>query len=45
LDDMVSEIIFMQEGEILFHQEVGVLTKETGMDRISKAIVHILKKR
>jgi Cu-processing system ATP-binding protein len=45
LDDMVSEIIFMQEGEILFHQEVGILTKETGMDRISKAIVHILKKR
>lgn len=43
LDDLISQVIFMQEGNLIFHKEVEELKKETGVDKISKAIVHILK--
>jgi Cu-processing system ATP-binding protein len=45
LDDMVSEIVFMQEGNIVFHQNVEQLKMETQVDKISKAIVFYLKQR
>lgn len=44
LDDLITEIIFMQEGEVLFHKKVADLKAETNEDKISKAIAHILKK-
>lgn len=43
LDDLVSQIIFMQDGHLIFHKEVEDLKKETGVDKISKSIIHILK--
>jgi Cu-processing system ATP-binding protein len=43
LDGLVSQIIFMQEGQMIFHKEVEAIKSETGTDKISKAIVHILK--
>jgi Cu-processing system ATP-binding protein len=43
LDDMVSQIVFMQEGKIVFHKNVEVLKEETHVNKISKAIVHYLK--
>jgi len=43
LDDMASEIIFMQEGNLIFHKSVNDLRNETGMDKISKSIIQILK--
>jgi Cu-processing system ATP-binding protein len=43
LDGMVSEIIFMQEGSLVFHKSVDELKKETHVDKISQAIIHILK--
>lgn len=43
LDDLITEIVFMQEGEILFHKKVGQLMEETGEHKISKAIAKILK--
>lgn len=43
LDELISEIIFMQEGNLIFHKNADVLKKETGVDKISKAIVHVLK--
>ncbi len=45
LDDMVSEIIFMQEGSLVFHKSVDELKKETQVDKISQAIIHILKQK
>ena len=45
LDDMVSEIIFMQEGSLVFHKSVDELKKETQVDKISQAIIHILKRK
>lgn len=43
LDDLISQIIFMQDGHLIFHKEVEDLKKETGVDKISKSIIHVLK--
>lgn len=43
LDELISEIIFMQEGNLIFHKNADLLKSETGVDKISKAIVHVLK--
>lgn len=45
LDDLVSEIIFMQEGEIEFHKSVQQLKEETQESKLSKAISKVLKVR
>ncbi len=44
LDDIVSEIVFMNEGKILVHQSVEDLKKDTDTEKISDGIVSILKK-
>lgn len=44
LDDIVSEIVFMNEGKILVHQSVEDLKKDTSTEKISDGIVTILKK-
>ena len=43
LDDLVSEIIFMQDGQLIFHKSIERLKNETKIDKISKGIIHILK--
>ncbi|WP_124642333.1 ABC transporter ATP-binding protein [Amniculibacterium aquaticum] len=43
LDDIVSEIVFMNEGKILVHQSVEELMKETSTKKISDGIISILK--
>lgn len=43
LDDIVSEIVFMNEGNILVHKPVSVLMTETQTDKISESILSILK--
>jgi len=43
LDDLITEIIFMQEGTIHFHKTVEQLKSETGEQKISKAIAYVLK--
>lgn len=43
LDDLISQTIFMQEGKVLFHKYVDDLKKETGEEKISKAISQILR--
>ncbi len=43
LDDIVSEIIFMNEGKILVHQSVEDLLHQTNSEKISDSIVTILK--
>lgn len=45
LDDLITEIIFMQEGEVHFHKKVEDLKLETNEDRISKAIASVLKSK
>ena len=45
LDDLITEIIFMQDGKVHFHQKVGELKATTGEEKISKAIAKILKNK
>jgi len=43
LDDMISSVVFMQDGKILFSKSVPELMRTTGEEKISKAINYILK--
>ncbi len=43
LDDMVSEVIFMQEGNVTFHKKYATLMLETKENTLAKAITHVLK--
>ena len=43
LDDMVSEVIFMQEGNVTFHKKYTALMLETKEHTLAKAITHVLK--
>ncbi len=44
LDDIVSEIVFMNDGQVLVHQSVSELLAQTKQNKISEAITTILKK-
>lgn len=43
LDDMVSSVVFMQEGSIRFHLKLADLLKSTSEKKLSKAIASVLK--
>jgi len=45
LDDMVTQIIFMQDGKVHFHKDIPDLLQTTGEEKISKAIAKILKEK
>lgn len=45
LDEIVSQVIFMQEGIVRFHKDTEALKAETGKDTISKAISNILRQQ
>lgn len=42
LDDLVTEVIYMQEGRPLFHKSLDVLKEETGADKLAKAIARVI---
>ncbi|MFK7001379.1 ABC transporter ATP-binding protein [Flavobacterium oreochromis] len=43
LDDLITNIVFMQEGKIQLHKTISELKKQTNEDKISKAIAKILR--
>ena len=45
LDDLVTHVIFMQEGVVRFHSEIGELRAITGEAKISRSIAKILKEQ
>jgi Cu-processing system ATP-binding protein len=45
LDEIVSEVIFMQEGLVKFHEKVETLKVNTGEGTIAKAISKILREQ
>ena len=45
LDDMISQIIFMQDGKVHFHKTIADLLESTNEQKISKAIASILKSK
>lgn len=44
LDELVSEIVYFREGELMFHKNLEELQLQTGEKSISKVITTILKK-
>lgn len=44
LDELVTEVIYMQDGKLEFHQSIDLLRNETGEEKLSKAIAHIMSK-
>jgi len=44
LDDLVTQIIYMQDGQLKFHKTIEALCTETGEKRINRAIAKIMGK-
>ena len=42
LDDLITEVFYMQEGKLLFHKKLSDLREETGEVKLSKAIAKIM---
>lgn len=45
LDDLITEVFYMQEGKLLFHKKLSVLKEETGEVKLSKAIAKIMREQ
>ncbi len=43
LEDLVSQVIFMQEGRLILHKNVEDLKTTTGQTTVARSIVHLLK--
>ncbi len=43
LDDLVTQLIYMQDGKVQFHKTIDEIKTQTGETRISKAIAGIMK--
>lgn len=44
LDDLVTQVIYMQEGSLVFHKSIEDLRTDTGEDKLSKAIANFMTK-
>ena len=42
LDDLITEVLYMQEGKLLFHKKLSLLKEETGEQKLSKAIAKVI---
>ena len=42
LDDIITQVIFMQEGKLCFHKNIGSLREDTGEEKLSKAIARVM---
>jgi len=45
LDDLVTQIIYMQDGSLVFHKTIENLRKDTGENKLSKAIANVMMKK
>jgi Cu-processing system ATP-binding protein len=44
LDDIITEVIYLQDGSLVFHKSLENLKKDTGKDRLSGAIASVMSK-
>lgn len=42
LDDLVSRVIYMQEGNLIFHKSIDELRRDTGEERLVKSIAQVM---
>ncbi len=45
LDDLITQVIYMQEGQVCFHKSIEELRADTGEEKLNKAIAHFMVKR
>ncbi len=43
LDDIVSEVIYLQDGSLKFHKSLEQLKKDTGEERLTRAIARVMQ--
>lgn len=43
LDDLITHVVFMQDGQVKFHKTISDLKTSTGEEKISKAIANVLR--
>ncbi|HKR07176.1 MAG TPA: ABC transporter ATP-binding protein [Bacteroidia bacterium] len=43
LDDLVTRVIYIQEGNVLFHKSISQLRSDTGEEKLSRAIAAVMK--
>ncbi len=44
LDDLITHVIYMQDGNLLFHKSIDLLRKDTGEQKLSRAIASVMQK-
>jgi Cu-processing system ATP-binding protein len=44
LDDLVTQVIYMQDGKLCFHKNINELRTDTGEEKLSKAIASVMLK-
>ena len=44
LDDLVTQVMYMQDGNLLFHKSIELLREDTGEEKLSKAIAAVMQK-
>ena len=42
LDDLITQVIYMQEGKLWFHKSIDDLKEDTGEEKLSKAIAKVM---
>jgi Cu-processing system ATP-binding protein len=45
LEDIITQIIYMQDGKLKFHKSFEQLKEDTGEDRLAKAIAHVMQNK
>jgi Cu-processing system ATP-binding protein len=45
LDDLVTQVIYMQDGKLIFHKNVNDLRTDTGEEKLSRAIASVMVKK
>jgi Cu-processing system ATP-binding protein len=45
LDDLITQVIYMQDGKLCFHKSISSLQEETGEEKLSKAIANVMLQR
>lgn len=44
LDDLITQVIYMQDGQLRFHKSIEALRRDTGEEKLSKAIANVMIK-
>ncbi len=45
LDDLITHVLYMQDGNLLFHKDIDLLRADTGEQKLSRAIASVMQKR